>query len=139
MINLTIDQIKLKSKTITENGCWIPNNKPEHTGYVRVSIGNERFYLHRIVMCLAHNISYYNLDIEACHNTGCDTRCFNPDHVRPGSRFDNNQQRVADKTHHNSAKEVCPKCGGRYKTTIVKTGFNRGQVHRRCSLCPRKR
>jgi len=129
----TKEYVLLISKTINSIGCWIPQNKAKSNGYVQVSIDGKLLMLHRVVLSLWHNIDYYNQLIETMHNPNCDRRCFNPEHVRPGSHNEN----MKENKHHNSEKLVCPKCGGPYTIIVCRTGANIGKTMRRCRRCRR--
>lgn len=137
MIPFTREWIESYPKIINDNECWIPQAGDDSFGYIRVSVGNLRFYLHRIVLCVYYDVEYGNLDIESCHNSGCAKSCFNHKHIRPGSRSDNMQDRLRDGNHHNAKKDKCPKCGGDFTLRIYKTGMAKGRKHRFCKHCLR--
>ncbi len=127
------DYILSISKTINGNGCWIPFQSVSAHGYVRVGIGGRLMMLHRVSLSLWHNIDYNDLSIDTLHDSKCDKRCFNPEHVRPGTHLEN----MRDNIHHNSKKEVCPKCGGMYSIVTCRKGMNKGRIMRRCNNCRR--
>ncbi len=121
-------------KIINSNGCWIPTRwKPYSDGYIVIKNNNIRYHLHRIVICVFYNIDYDDLKIDTRHGKGCDKACFNPEHLQPGSKSDNTKDSVLHGTHRQTQKEICPKCGGSYKIKIIQTGWNRGQISRRCN------
>jgi hypothetical protein len=122
-------------KIINEKGCWIPNKKTDQSGYVRIMIDRKHFMLHRVVMCLYHNIDYNNYKIETRHGKGCDRACFNYEHLKPGSISDNERDKIEHKTNHNTKKENCPKCGSKYRIQIYKYGWNKGRTRRYCAVC----
>lgn len=129
-------------KIINENKCWIPPHTPtngRNSEYVSVKIEGNSYNLHRLSMCVFNNINYNNFNIECRHSTGCDKRCFNPEHLKPGTASENCMDAVRDKTHRNAAKERCPKCDGEYKTQTTKTGINRGYKSRYCPRCRNRR
>lgn len=128
--SFTREYILSIKKSINSIGCWIPKQKPKRNGYVQVSIDSRLVMLHRVVMSLWHNIDYNDISIETRHNTTCDRRCFNPEHVKPGTHKENMKEHV----HHNSKKDVCPKCGGHYTLVILANGLKR-----RCNNCRRAR
>jgi hypothetical protein len=74
-----------------------------------------------------------NQEIETMHNQGCDRACFNPEHVKPGTHAEN----MKDHIHHNTLKEVCPKCKGEYTIIRIRTGPLKGKTRRRCKNCRR--
>ncbi len=132
---LSIDFINNLPKVIDENGCWIPPNVPNSAGYVQIMIEYQKLFLHRISMCIHNNIDYYNYKYETRHNTGCDRKCFNPEHLKPGSCSDNIKDSVKDKTHKESRKTHCFRCGGPYKSVTNKHGAGKGKTQRYCPKC----
>jgi hypothetical protein len=122
-------------KTINENGCWIPNLVPLKTGYVPIRIKQINYYLHRVALCLWHNIDYYDKKIETRHSIGCSKACFNPEHLKPGTAMQNIADAVLYKEHANAAKDCCPKCDGPYTKTTLRRGPQRGRVIRYCRTC----
>lgn len=129
------DWIDNYPKIINKNGCWIPNKKSGTGGYVSVEIEKLAFKLHRLSMCIYYNIDYNNQKVVARHGKECDNACFNPKHLKPGSNFDNEKDKIEYDRNFNLSKLVCSKCGGEYKTHIVKTGWSRGQTRRICPHC----
>lgn len=116
-------------KDINENGCWVSYYEPDGNGYVRVNIAGSRYLLHRVSMCLWHEIDYHNSKVEARHSKGCDTRCFNPEHIKPGTMIENKKDRVE---HHRD--EVCKVCGSSYYyRRTIRDGIPR--TERRCKKC----
>jgi len=134
--SFTIEWILSISKVINNNGCWIPQHKADEDGYIRITFGRypkaKRYKLHRIVMCVYNNIDYDNKSVESRHSTRCSRACFNPEHIKPGSKSDNVKDSVKDKTHRNSAKITCPKCNGSYS---LRTKY--GKIVRFCRACNR--
>lgn len=120
------------TKIITDNNCWISDHKPKENGYINVTINKRKYYLHRVVLCLWNDIDYNDHKILALHKCN-NNACFNPEHIKPGTKSDNAYDSIRTGTHANSNKERCPKCGREFK--IVE--FN----HRVCLFCanePRK-
>lgn len=116
-------------KTINANGCWIPKYKPDINGYVRIKVRNEKFLLHRMVMCLWYNIDYDNKKIETRHAKGCDRRCFWHAHLKPGTQIENKLDKIE---HHKD--ELCKKCGSTYYyRRTIKDCIPR--MERRCRTC----
>lgn len=110
-------------KTINNNDCWIPDKVAESNGYVRISINDIRYLLHRVVMCLWYDIEYTNKNIETRHNKGCDRSCFNYEHLKSGTTSDNTKDQVIHGTHHEARKTHCPKCGGEYKRRQYRVNY----------------
>jgi hypothetical protein len=120
-------------KTINENNCWIPPNRPDDEGYVPIQVEKVYFRLHRLIVAIYHNLDYSDAKWDSRHNTGCSRACFNPDHLQPGTHTDNMRDRKRDGT--SNYKEVCPECGGPYTTRITKTGWSKGKIVRICNTC----
>lgn len=133
--NLSLDWVTSVPKIINENGCWIPIKKPESTGYVHVTVGGERYLLHRLSMCLYYGLDYDNKRIETRHSSICSRACFNYEHLQPGTPSANQDDRVKDGNHYNANKEVCPSCGGSYIIRVIKTGTRKGRLRRDCPKC----
>ena len=93
------------------------------------------YLLHRLTLCLWNNLNYEDKKLVTRHYTGCDTRCFNPEHLKPGTDRDNALDRIRDGNHYNANKKECPTHKIPYITTITKTGPNRGMIRRKCKLC----
>lgn len=74
------------SYEVSQNGCWIWNNKQLSTGYGYVCLKRRKLLAHRIIY------EYYKGKIEErkvvrhlCNNC----KCINPDHLEIGSQSDN--------------------------------------------------
>lgn len=115
-------------KTINENGCWIPPHKPKRNGYVTIGIGGALLQLHRVVLALWYNIDYNDQSIDTRHNFTCDRRCFNPEHIKPGTHVENMHDGIY-------VNKLCPKCGGPYNIIRFRHGPQRGKTMRRCPAC----
>lgn len=135
MNHYTKEFIYTLPKTINSNGCWISKITSPPGQYVHISIKGKNYLLHRVSMCLTYDINYYNDKIQARHNQGCSKRCFNPEHLQPGTQSDNQFDRVRDGTHHSANKKECPKCGGVYLNHYYKYGQNKGKIKRYCPAC----
>lgn len=121
-------------KTVNDNGCWLPLNKPGSGGYVKIYLGRRDYKLHRLAMSVYYNIDYYAKDTVTRHAAGCDKACFFHSHLTPGSDSDNMQDEVLRGEHYNTAKENCPVCGGYYtKYRTMHIGKMRWQ--RYCRIC----
>lgn len=132
----TKEWINTIPKIINENGCWIPIKWQTYSsGYIVVRIDNIRYSLHRIVMCVYNNINYDDPKINSRHSKNCDKACFNHEHLTPGTFSDNTKDSVEHGTHRQTQKKICPKCGNEYKIKITKSGWNRGRISRRCTVC----
>lgn len=121
-------------KIIDTNECWIPQiGYVGNHGYVIIELDGRQVLLHRVVC----EIIYGKLDIniEVRHGYKCDKRCFNPSHIKPGTRSDNAKDMLRDGTHNNARKDVCPKCGKKYTVSYLKSGVNKGTYQRYCRTC----
>lgn len=135
IMQFTKEWIDSVPKTINNNGCWISFLKSDSKGYVRISTDKGYFVLSRLSMCIIYDINYYNKKVVARHNTNCDKGCFYYKHLQPGTDSDNQLDNVRDKKHWETAKLLCPKCGGNYRTVTYKTGWNKGKTKRYCPIC----
>jgi hypothetical protein len=137
--SITKEYINSIPKIVNENGCWIPLKlKPQKNGYILIGSEYERYYLHRLVMCLYYDIDYYNT-LETRHSKGCDRACFFIEHLKPGSASDNEQDKVKYGTNLNSKKEYCLRCKTPFKTSLIKAGWNKGKIQRWCLKCKLER
>lgn len=134
-LEFTKEWINNYPKTINSNGCWIPVNKPYNNGYVSVEFNYKRYLLHRLAICIFNNIDYDNKKIDTRHSKDCDRACFNPEHLKPGTKSQNAIDTVEHGKHYQINKTCCAKCGGELKIHINKTGWNRGLTHRFCPVC----
>lgn len=139
MIDITKEWISSIPKTINKNGCWIPDRIASGSGYVDISIEGKLYKLHRLVMCLYHDIDYFDTKIVSRHGKNCDKACYFHEHIQQGTNSENVKDNVLRKIHKESQKEVCPKCRGPYKTTITKTGWTKGAIARHCPSCKEAR
>ena len=114
--SFTKEYILSMHKSIGENECWISDYKLKDNGYINITIGGNKYYLHRVVMCLWNDIDYHNrvLALHKCNNK----LCFNPEHLKPGTKSENAYDSVKAGTNHNANKEACSKCGLKYITRV---------------------
>ncbi len=136
--NLSIQWIDSIPKLINDNNCWIPIYiKPNAMNYIELRINNNRYYLHRLSMCIYNNIDYDNKQIDTRHSSNCHPSCFNYNHLSPGTHYDNMQDAVNNKKFYNQTKINCPKCNGPYKRSYT---FSKGKMrHQRyCPRCQRR-
>lgn len=102
---LNIDWINNISKTINDNGCWIPHIIPHpNNGYIILKIEGYDYRLHRLSLCISLNLVYSDSSFETRHGFGCDKRCFNPEHLRPGTHTDNMRDKIAHKNNKENKK-----------------------------------
>lgn len=133
---IDINWIKNLPKISNINGCWIPTLwKPGSDGYISIIIEGNSYQLHRLVLCIYHNLKYKDYSWDTRHSIGCDRACFNYEHLKIGTCIDNIKDSVKDKTHKNSRKNNCSKCGGEYTIHTIKSGWNRGKITRICKIC----
>lgn len=133
--DLDINFINNYPKTINENGCWIPINKADSNGYVRIKVELIPFVFHRLSMCIAQNLNYNDKSFDTRHSKDCDHACFNYNHLQSGTIKDNAQDSISHGTHWEVAKKVCPKCDGEFKIRTIKSGRDKGKKARYCPLC----
>ena len=134
--NITKEWIESIPKDINPiTGCWIPKSpKPESNGYVRVGRADDRYLLHRLVVCIYYNLDYNDDSFVSRHSTNCIKACFLHSHLKPGSASENSLDSVRDGTHHHARKEACGTCGTLYDYT---SGRKNGHhiVRRVCKNC----
>jgi hypothetical protein len=135
---LTKGAIESIPKITNDNGCWIPTEKsPSGNGYIQVTINGKYSLLHRIVICIYHNLNYDD-KWDSRHGPKCSKACFNPEHLKSGTASENEFDKVRDGGHHHANKTHCPSCGSEYRRRITKTGPNRGEIRRWCPMCNHK-
>lgn len=134
-IDLSIEWINSLDKIINDNGCWVSTRRAEQDGYVSICIDRNRYYLHRLVLCIIKNLDYYDKLWDTRHGYKCSRACFNPEHIQSGSSSENARDSVIHKTNKETRKKVCPTCGSEYKIHKIKSGFNRGKIGRVCKVC----
>lgn len=136
LAHLNLEWIENLPKTINENGCWISTRRAEQDGYVSICIEGNRFYLHRLIMCIVKNLKY-NDSWVARHGYKCNRACFNQEHLQIGTMKDNAIDSVIHGTNKETRKSVCPKCGSKYESRKVKSGWSKGKIVRTCRTCHR--
>ena len=133
--DLNKDWINSFPRIINSNGCWIPLNKPNNKGYVQVTIERDMYFLHRLAICMYNNLNYKDSSWDSRHSQGCDTRCFNPEHLQSGTATDNNRDIINHGNNFELNKKCCPRCGSGYKIHVNKTGWTKGKTYRFCPIC----
>lgn len=134
----TLEQINSIPKTIDDNGCWIPKQKPyggRTKKYVLVSFNYTRYFLSRLSMCIFKGLDYNDYKFHCRHSDICDLRCFNPEHLQPGTQSDNEQDKIRQGRNHNLNKDKCPKCNSSYIRRVIRSGPSKGKVSRVCYTC----
>lgn len=124
-------------KEINHDGCWIPHNVPNDKGYVQILYHGQKLYLHRISMCVSYNIEYESY-LDTLHGDECDRRCFNPAHLKPGTRSENIIDSVRLKRRGQARKTHC-KCGREFTNVTNKHGAGKGTSQRYCRYCSKMR
>jgi hypothetical protein len=117
-------------------GCWLYQGHINSKGYGVVVINYRAYRISRLTAGAYYDLDYFNYSIDTCHKVGCPNRsCFNPEHLYLGTRAQNIQDSVAEKTHHESAKVDCSHCGRPLTLKITKSGPNKGKRSRYCKWC----
>lgn len=112
--------------------CWLFTGSISHK-YGRVSIGDNRYQVHRLsaYMCLGLDIE--NDEIQVLHKLICkNQRCFNPLHLYLGDSYDNNRDTVKAGNHLWASKTECPQ-GHSYSGDNLYVGPTKKD--RRCRIC----
>lgn len=126
-------------KIVNNNGCWISNYAIRRDGYVRIRYNSSIMLLHRASMCAFYNIEYNDYKIDTRHNNGCIRACFNPEHLKPGSHYDNIQDAKNSGSYEKDRGVICPKCGRKYTTVTNKNGASKGKSQQYCKHCQNER
>jgi len=117
---------RLAAKSIvSETGCWLWQGFLQNHGHAKIFVGSRRMeWIHRVSweifkgpipddLCVLHN----------CIGTGM---CWNPHHLRLGTQFDNNQDRVKQGREGNRKGEI----NGRAVLTEEQVRFIRSNYSR---------
>lgn len=89
-----LKQSLLRRRIIDPNGCWLWTGNPSDK-YGTVMIDAEAFPVHRVSAALFNG---FNIDSPLLIRHTCDvTRCFNPQHLIPGTVADNSRDMVERK------------------------------------------
>jgi hypothetical protein len=78
---------------VTKRGCWeVTSHKPMWGGYIAAHVDGRRQLLHRwsLEKKLGRPIGEGLFSLHSCDNPPC----FNPDHLREGTKADNSRDRV---------------------------------------------
>lgn len=135
-VEFTKEYILSIPKTINKNGCWIPDNiKVNSNGYCRVTSNYQQYFLHRLVLSIYHNLDYFNQSWDARHGNKCDRACFSYEHLQSGTSSDNSKDTILYGNNLNANKEICPKCGCKYRIMTIESGWNKGRTFRVCDAC----
>jgi len=92
-IDLTkkLETIILENRIINENNCWIWKGKIAANGYGQIEFIGFIGQIHRIISYLYLDLDNHK-DLCVLHN--CDNPlCFNPEHLRLGTRVENNKDK----------------------------------------------
>jgi hypothetical protein len=84
---LRIQEYLLQNRTVDEHGCWLWNKYRNGQGYGTQYVDGKPIRLNRLA---AHLWLHFDLtsDLDVLHE--CDNPpCFNPNHLRPGTRLEN--------------------------------------------------
>lgn len=71
--------MKIEYRVDRRTKCWIPRNKPNKHGYVKVKVNGRTMYAHRLMLAIRLGV----LGREEAHHVCGNTRCINPDHLEP--------------------------------------------------------
>ena len=132
-----ISWIKKYIDYVDNNGCWIPKNKPDKNGYVRIVLSKDRIVLSRLAVSIYTHSDYNDKSWEANHECN-NPLCFNPypKHVYKGTVSSNMIDAVNIGTHKETRKLHC-KNGHLYDIKDAYFDTSRGIIRssRRCSIC----
>ena len=116
--------------TLDDFGCWLWNGTLTKGGYAPASRrwgGSPHRWAYR------EFVGPLPVELDYRHGPGCPRHCVNPFHARPpGTRSQNNRDRVADGTHQEARKTHCPR-GHEYPEASTPG------IKRKCKTCHRDR
>ena len=79
----------LARRQIDANGCWVWMGRHERAGYGHIDYGGKAVYVHRLAYETWRGPVPDGLELDhLCRNRGC----FNPDHLEPVTRQENNRR-----------------------------------------------
>lgn len=112
---------------VDENGCWIWTGAIDSHGYGRIKVDGRTQRAHRA----AYEAFVGPFPEGALALHACDVRaCVNPDHLRPGSASENEQDKLKRGRHPNAAKTHCINGHAFEGHNVITFGG-----HRKCRAC----
>lgn len=129
-VTRAIDRLKLY-KQIDVNSCWNYTGSLRSNGYGRVYFNGKDIKLNRFIAFVVWGLDLNNQDIHVKHT--CDNRkCFNPLHLKLGTRYENTQDAIDRDRMGSKRKEYCV---NGHDMSINRFVNNRGNT--RCKTCHR--
>lgn len=100
----------LEDKTDRSSGCWIWTGKPTPDGYATTAVGCVKMLVHRVAYLLLKGDIPTDAVVRHVCPGGGNRLCVNPDHLKLGTRGDNNRDTTASGRHRpRLAYPVLPK------------------------------
>lgn len=125
----SLEERLLKSKGLSESGCWIWLGTTLNNGYGQMTWGGRQYLVHRASAIVWLELDSNDSNTQVCHKDEICNRkdCFNPDHLYIGSAS-TNMIDLSNKTTH------CPN-GHPYSGKNLGWSTNKNGTHKRCREC----
>ena len=111
---------------LNENGCWVWKNSKNKQGYGQVWWKGTMHLVHRVYWLLSDRVIPEGL--EMCHGHGCSKACYNPEHLKPGTRVENSADRKRDGTDDRGEKNTRAKLTNEKVLAIRANPQNKSQT-----------
>ena len=90
---------------LNENGCWVWRGGKHEYGYGKIKWKGTTQNIHRFYWLLSGRT--IPEDFVICHGYKCSRACYNPEHLKPGTQFENAADKIRDGTNIGPRGEKC--------------------------------